>query len=144
MRALWISFLLVLQFSGVTQNTFETNLIGEHIENQGAMGNYVPKYMFRDRPFLIKYNPITMIPGGLMYCYQKFISPQIFADCLFEESCSKFSIHLIHEFGFFKGASLSADRLTRCTRLSAEDLSPVRINKVTNRVYDSVNWYKKH
>jgi putative component of membrane protein insertase Oxa1/YidC/SpoIIIJ protein YidD len=143
MRFLLISFILLLQLNGISQNVSNSEILINHIRNTDNYNPYVPKYMFKDSPVLIKYNPITLVPGGLMFMYQRFISPQIFANCLFEESCSKFSVHLIHEFGFFKGASLSADRLTRCTQISAEDLSQIRINTDNNKVIDKVSWYKK-
>lgn len=143
MRLLLISLFVAFQCSLFAQKESNSELLAYHVMNSNDYKPYVPKYMFKDSHFLIKFNPITIVPGGLMFMYQKFISPQIFANCLFEESCSKFSIHLIHEYGFFKGASLSADRLTRCTQISAEDISKVRINSESNKVIDHVSWYKK-
>lgn len=120
------------------------SLLLHHIEHEAETHEYKPFYMFKNARPIVKYNPLTMIPGGLMYAYQKMVSPQIFANCMYEVSCSKFSIKLISNFGFLKGVALSADRLTRCTRLSAEDISPLRVNRTTGLVKDEIEWYHKH
>lgn len=112
--------------------------------NETKFSNYKPEYLFKESKSYIKYNPITAVPGGLMYLYQKIISPQIFADCLYENSCSKFSVQVIRRYGLFKGISLSADRLSRCNQFAGEDINPVRINPETNRVIDNVEWYHNH
>src|SRR5664279_1515879 len=33
--------------------------------------------------FILKYNPVSLAFSGLMYSYQKWISPQISSDCLY-------------------------------------------------------------
>ncbi len=86
-------------------------------------------YIFKDRNIFIKYNPISLFFGGSLFVYQKIISPQIQAGCAYDISCSNFAKQSIKKFGLLKGMSLSADRLTRCTRLSAADFHPVMINK---------------
>jgi len=67
----------------------------------------------------IKYNPLFWFLNGSLTAYQKIISPQISAGCLYETSCSRFSRKAIHEFGIIKGVVLTADRLSRCNRISA-------------------------
>lgn len=74
-----------------------------------------------------KLNPLFWVANGSLTFYQKIISPQISADCIFELSCSRFSREAIREFGLPKGIALTADRMARCTRLGAMSVSPVRI-----------------
>jgi len=141
----WLSKLFFLLF-------ISTNCLGQHNDKEiltihssiEKYSNYQPEYLFKNSKPIIKFNPITAIPGGLMFLYQKSISPQIFADCLYEESCSKFSVSAIRRYGILKGIGLSADRLTRCNQFAAEDIHSVRINTEKNRVIDNIEWYHKH
>lgn len=75
------------------------------------------------------YNPISLSLNGLLSFYQGIISPQISADCLYETSCSRFSRKALNEFGMVKGVFLSADRLSRCNRISATTIHPIRFGK---------------
>ena len=72
---------------------------------------------------IIRYNPLSLTFGGLLYMYQKLLSPQISANCPYNPSCSGFSKNCILRFGFIKGIALSADRLTRCNSIAAHDIS---------------------
>lgn len=102
------------------------------------------QYMFAgSESWIIKYNPISLFLGGLMYLYQQAISPQISASCLYHPSCSRYSILLIREYGILKGIICSADRLTRCNKIAAQDISPVRIDDKTHKVFENVEIYRK-
>jgi putative component of membrane protein insertase Oxa1/YidC/SpoIIIJ protein YidD len=98
-------------------------------------------YVFSDRKAFMKYNPVSLVFGGSLYVYQKIISPQIQAGCTFDISCSNFSRQSIKKYGILKGVALSADRLTRCTRLSAVDFHPVMINE-EGKCIDHPEFYK--
>ncbi len=87
-----------------------------------------------------QYNPISLTLNGLLTMYQKVISPQISADCLYHTSCSRFSRKALGRFGVIKGAFLSADRLSRCNRVSATTLHPLRFNE-EGKVTDPIEWY---
>ena len=80
------------------------------------------EYLFKEKNWVVKYNPVSLFFGGLMLLYQSTVSVQIGANCPYEVSCSSFSKRSINEYGIFKGIALTADRLTRCTRLAAIDL----------------------
>jgi putative component of membrane protein insertase Oxa1/YidC/SpoIIIJ protein YidD len=88
---------------------------------------------------LHKYNPVTLTFSGLMYFYQNILSSQIYAGCLYSPSCSEFSKKSIKEYGLIKGVFLSADRLSRCNRISAleYDLSTLR-----GRIGDDPHLYR--
>lgn len=93
------------------------------------------------KPFL-RYNPVFWFFNGALTGYQKVISPQISADCLYEQSCSRFSRAAIQEFGIFKGIALSADRISRCNRVAATSIELIRINPQSGRVVDSPAMYR--
>ena len=58
----------------------------------------------------------------LLSFYQKFISRQISADCIFKPSCSRYSRGCINKYGLIVGILMSGDRLTRCNGFSARDI----------------------
>jgi putative component of membrane protein insertase Oxa1/YidC/SpoIIIJ protein YidD len=101
------------------------------------------KYLFKNKKWYVKYNPVSLFFGGLLYFYQKNISMIIAANCPYEVSCSNFAKECISKYGIFYGIPLAADRLTRCTRLASFDLiRGVDYNSKTNKIYDSPDEYK--
>ena len=90
----------------------------------------------------VNYNPVSLLFSGLMFTYQKWISPQISADCLYSPSCSEYSRLLFKQYGFFKGLVTSADRLMRCDRISATTINPVSVNEKDGKVHESVLRYR--
>ena len=90
-----------------------------------------------------KYNPFTLAFSGLMYTYQRILSPQLSSSCIYTPSCSNFSKQLIHDYGLFKGLFLSADRIMRCNRVSANDISPLNIEEHLHLAKDDVMNFKK-
>ena len=95
----------------------------------------------KQSPFL-RYNPVYWLLNGALTGYQKVISPQISADCLYELSCSRFSRVAIQEFGIFKGIALTADRISRCNRVAATSIELLRINMQTGKVVDTPAMYR--
>ncbi len=51
---------------------------------------------------------------GLIHFYRKVISPQDGQTCLFDPSCSKYSLMSIKKYGIIKGLLMTGDRLLRC------------------------------
>jgi putative component of membrane protein insertase Oxa1/YidC/SpoIIIJ protein YidD len=98
-------------------------------------------YVFKDKNWVVKYNPVSLVFGGGLFFYQKVISPQIVMGCAFNPSCSNFSKECVHEFGVVKGIFLSADRLTRCTRLSSIDFHPIMFDE-NKKVNDLPIYYR--
>ncbi len=98
-------------------------------------------YVFKKSKWYVKYNPLSMVFGSSLFFYQKVISPQIVMGCAFDVSCSNFSKGCIKHYGVIKGVALSADRLTRCTRLSSIDFHPVLFNE-QGKVNDLPEYYK--
>jgi putative membrane protein insertion efficiency factor len=98
--------------------------------------------MFHSNNFLVKINPFNLFFKGLMTIYQKGISPQISAACLYETTCSNFSKEAIHEFGLFKGVFLTADRLLRCNRSSAREIPFMDIDIISGKALDPPSKYR--
>ena len=98
-------------------------------------------YVFAEKNVFVKYNPVSLLFGGSLYFYQRVISPQIQSGCAFDVSCSNFSRQSIKQYGILKGVALSADRLTRCTRIAAVDFHPVMINE-EGKCIDHPEFYK--
>jgi len=89
------------------------------------------------------WNPVYYVAGSLMFVYQKLISPQFSASCLYEPSCSSYSRMLITEYGLFKGTLYSADRLMRCNRLGGYDIEAHQINPYSGKVPENLLIYSR-
>ena len=125
-----ISAILILSYPSKGQSNIDA--LGLIKEQNFAKHQYDKRkvtYLFKEnKSVLVKYNPFSLAFGGLLFIYQKGISPQISVDCPYELSCSNFSKRCIQHYGIFKGLALTADRLTRCTQFTLIDLKPIQFN----------------
>lgn len=100
-----------------------------------------PEFLFKNsKSVLVKYNPVTLTFGSLLFMYQKGISPQLSANCPYVINCSNFSKQCIQHYGMVKGIALTADRLTRCTQFTLIDLRPSQFTK-ERRIIDPIEQY---
>ncbi len=143
LNKLFFLILLSLFFSEV--NAQEINVladlqtISKKIE---VKKSYVRPYIYKDsKSAFVKYNPVSLTLGGLLFFYQNTISYQFSADCLYNPSCSEFSKRALRKYGLFKGCFLSADRLMRCNRISAVDIHISKYDVHTHKVHDSIDSY---
>ncbi len=51
---------------------------------------------------------------GLIFLYQKFISPLFPKSCRFYPTCSNYAMECYKRFGFIKGTVLTVRRILRC------------------------------
>ena len=140
----YILFILLSLYSlaSFCQISDATLLLNNHqIDSSKIQKKRKVSYVFKDKNWAIKYNPVRLIFGGGLFFYQKVISPQIVMGCAFNPSCSNFSKGCVHEFGVAKGIFLSADRLTRCTRLSSIDFHPILFDE-NKKVNDLPIYYR--
>jgi len=101
------------------------------------------EYVFKEEPSaFVKYNPVSLTLGGLLYVYQNSISQQFSANCLYHPSCSQFGKRAIQEYGFAKGILLASDRLTRCNKVAGLDIHPLTVNEATQKSNDPVKLYR--
>ena len=142
-RAIFISLLLFsfLPCSSQDKLISDISIIEEVTLKQDTVQNIHRSFIYTSEDNLAKkINPVNMVFGGLLYVYQNTLSQQFSATCLYHPSCSDFSKQCIHEYGFLKGMFLSADRVSRCNRIAATGIHPLRI--VENKVVDPVSFYK--
>jgi uncharacterized protein len=99
------------------------------------------KFLFIPDKKIIKYNPVSLTFGGLMFLYQKVISPQLASDCPYEISCSNYSKAVIKRYGLIKGIALTSYRLMRCSKLGAVDIHPLYINP-EGKIIDDPDQYR--
>ena len=92
---------------------------------------------------IIKYNPVSMVFSSSMFFYQKFLSQQFHAECLYNPSCSEFSKELIKTHGLILGVIYSTDRLMRCNRIAAMDIPQIKVDEETHKVHESPFMYKR-
>lgn len=132
----WISFCIIFSYEGKSQS-LSMNLNYLHKRD-----STITVITTESKPNILKIsNPLSIIINGSLKMYQKVISPQFSANCLYELSCSRFSQSAIQEYGAIKGLALTADRLARCNRISATTINPFRINQ-QGKVIDSPKMYK--
>lgn len=106
-------------------------------------GHHHPELLeTRSESWLARYNPVSLSLTGLMFVYQRYISPQTPSSCLYETSCSQFSKNLIREYGLVRGVIYTADRLTRCNRVAAIDVHPLVIGEQSGKIRESVEIYR--
>jgi len=103
----------------------------------------LPSFLLADHPsLLVRYNPVTLVFGGLLWGYQALVSPQLASTCLYSPSCSAFSKNLLQEYGILRGLIFTADRISRCNRLALYDYPPWEIDHQIHKVHEQVEYYK--
>ena len=66
-------------------------------------------------------NPFYHMAAAAMYAYQRSVSPIMTTRCAFRPTCSAYGKGLIADYGLVRGVVYTADRLTRCNRISLSD-----------------------
>lgn len=102
------------------------------------------KYLFnKEDNTIVKYNPLCISIGGMLFIYDNTLAPIISSPCLFSPSCSVFFKESIFEYGLLKAFFISSDRIIRCSRLSSIDIN--RSNTFNNKAIDPISSYSlKH
>jgi putative component of membrane protein insertase Oxa1/YidC/SpoIIIJ protein YidD len=147
MRKAFILFLFIISLSLHVQkvmaqtNTLNKVLLEKQDFAEKRYDRRKPEFLFKSsKNVLVKYNPVTLTFGSLLFMYQKGISPQLSANCPYVINCSNFSKQCIQHYGMVKGIALTADRLTRCTQFTLIDLRPSQFTK-ERRIIDPVEQY---
>lgn len=104
-------------------------------------GNNKKVIHLKHNSFFAKVNPVNNIIKGAMLLYQNVLSPQLSKPCPYEITCSNFSKQCIQQFGIFKGLFLSADRITRCNRISIQDVNLQNIDPYNGAIKDAPSKY---
>jgi len=140
------AFVLCLHVSGQTAND-DLDLIKAHTYNmaESNIHEHHHSFLLSDHSSaIVKYNPVSLVLGGLMWTYQKVVSPQLSSSCLYSPTCSGYSKDLISDFGILKGLIFTADRLSRCNRLALMDYRIWEADRRTGKIRESTSYYKLH
>jgi putative membrane protein insertion efficiency factor len=82
-----------------------------------------------------KNNEVEQVVSVLFIFYKKFISSQDYNSCVFEPSCSVYSIESVKKLGVLRGYMNTFDRMSRCHGLASEYYP---IDPKTSLLYDPV------
>ncbi|MFO8029479.1 MAG: membrane protein insertion efficiency factor YidD [Cyclonatronaceae bacterium] len=118
----------------------ERHLHRKHAPDSGRHSR-PPRFLGRNA--MERYNPVSLVLSGSLYAYQNAISPQLSNRCIYHPSCSVFSREIITERGLVPGIILTADRISRCNRLSAMDAAEHRLDYEQGRIIDETARYHK-
>lgn len=138
--------LMVLSIHGHCQEPLtDTDILAAHVESKTTeeQSSNISFLQSRSDRFIARYNPFTLTFGGMMFVYQRMLSPQLAPECLYHPSCSSYSKQLIREYGLVKGAVASADRLMRCNRVAVFDIHPMHLDEQTKKAVESIELYQK-
>lgn len=120
------------------------NFAKNEFEYYKIAGNNKNVIHLKQQTFFAKINPVNNLMKGAMLLYQNVLSPQLSKSCPYEITCSNFSKQSIEKFGVFKGLFLSADRITRCNRISLQDVHLQNINTENGAIIDAPSKYVAH
>lgn len=142
--SVYLVLLVLLQFVANAQHDPQGLIASADFKREQFTRTRHVTYLFNGKNAFVKYNPVSLVFGGLLMVYQKTISVQIGAACPYEISCSTFSGICIRKYGLLKGIALTADRLTRCTRLAFFDMAPgVDYSNSRGRIFDNPDDYRR-
>ncbi len=139
--SLLVIFLMFVIFNTNGQVGFSAEekemLSHQHFENHKYSKRHV-KFGFGNNNKILDYSF-----GSLMFIYQKYLSKQISADCLYSPTCSGYSKLLFKTYRPSKAFLATMDRLMRCDRLSAADLNFIDVDPITFRKHEDETFYGK-
>jgi putative component of membrane protein insertase Oxa1/YidC/SpoIIIJ protein YidD len=147
MKNLVLKAILIVFLVGISnliaegQNLNADLALAFHSKVEKTTEAYKPKFLFVSEKKVLKYNPVSLAFGSLLYFYQGVVSPQISAECPYEVSCSNFGKASLKRYGLIKGLSLTAFRMMRCNRIAGSDIHPLYINEV-GKIIDDPEQYK--
>lgn len=118
--------------------------------NQALVSNTFNQYYFNEAPkrkilsfknkkLLAKINPINYLSAGMLFFYQRILSEQIQAACMYEISCSNYTKAAIEKHGLIKGSLIGLNQLNGCFPAIIYDFPDHKVNKnykVINRLED--------
>lgn len=96
---------------------------------------------FKERSIWYKINPLSYVSIGLMYTYQRGISPQLGSSCGYHNSCSEHAKLCVQEYGIFKGVFLGFYQFQSCTSKAGYDYPDFRINE-QGAIINPAKWEK--
>ncbi|RYC68356.1 MULTISPECIES: membrane protein insertion efficiency factor YidD [Spirosoma] len=105
-------------------------------------GNSQRPVQYRQRSWVARYNPVSLVLKGSLLGYQRLMSQQLARNCPYQITCSNFSKLAIERYGLVKGVFMSADRIMRCNRIGLLDVPAVDLNPADGTIIDSLSRYQ--
>jgi putative component of membrane protein insertase Oxa1/YidC/SpoIIIJ protein YidD len=119
MRLLKIPVVLLMQIqfsnaqSVATVNVADL-LVAHNIEVAAAHLPKARSMMLVQNSALAKWNPLGYISAGMMFLYQRVLSEQIQANCMYQITCSEYAKKQIEKKGLLLGMLDGCNQLTNC------------------------------
>ena len=146
LNRLVISFFILMFSLGAAAQTDkgDMELIRRSVEEHDhSLHSHNPSFLLKDHTSaFVRYNPVTLAFGSMMWLYQKVVSPQFSSTCLYHPSCSAYSMNLISTYGLVPGIIYTTDRLMRCNKLSLIDFNSWEADEKTGKIPESILFYK--
>ncbi len=126
--------------SSIAQDSSKSNL------NQLVTANFYSEYKvlpkrkvlsLKNKGFISKINPVTYLSAGLLFVYQRTLSEQIQAECMYQTSCSSYTKLQMEQNGF-RGFLLGFHQLNNCVASAIDDYPSCMISN-ENKVINTVN-----
>jgi uncharacterized protein len=89
------------------------------------MGNLDGRASRAGRPSPGRAIELKRVLLGLIYFYQRAISPYLGANCRYVPSCSAYAAEALQKYGCIKGLYLAVRRLLRCHPFGGHGFDPV-------------------
>lgn len=131
LKIVLIGLFLVILSPLAGQSVNDIQLVNSRLIEQLTKEKYEPS----------KKGPVFWVLKGGIVLYQQIFSKQIFAGCIYEQTCSHFGMESIHLHGPFKGGFLAIDRIMRCNRIAYAETSPLSIAP-SGKVIDNPEFYR--
>ncbi|MCB9235617.1 MAG: membrane protein insertion efficiency factor YidD [Bacteroidia bacterium] len=75
------------------------------------------------------WNPLKLVAWTALFAYQKEITYQVHAHCIYTPSCSEYTKSAISRYGLAKGTMMGLDRLSRCNPFDAKKAQKTGLSK---------------
>jgi uncharacterized protein len=124
-------FFFLLTFCSKGQETSEGNVNSLVTATFYPFQEEAPKRKFlslKNKSFLSKINPFTYLSASALFVYQRLLSEQIQADCMYEISCSNYTKFQLEKNGL-RGFLLGFHQFNNCVPSTLQDYSKNQINK---------------
>ena len=131
-------FILFIDISSSLAQDYRNDI--DLIEKNNTQLNTNSNHSKPNYPWYNKINPLFWLYKGTIGFYQKNISVQIAANCVFETTCSHYSKVLVDEFGVLGGTLLSIERLSRCNRISLVETSLLNFSE-EGKIKENIEQY---
>lgn len=96
----------------------------------------------KNKNVIYKINPVTYLFAGALFFYQRVISGQLQANCIYEISCSEYTKKCIEYYGFVKGTLLGIHQLNNCIPNACQDHCSYKLStelKIVNHIEEDQN-----